>query len=87
MAKAAKSLCPTSLCVGAQPLSCVRLCNPMDSAPGFSVCGIFQARILWYSSWNLPNPGAEPVSLASHTLAGGFFTTELPGNIMKYKHQ
>ena len=28
-------------------LSCVRLCNPMDcSLPGFSVHGIFQARVL-----------------------------------------
>ena len=32
-------------CVCAQ--SCLTLCNPVDcSPPGFSVCGIFQARIL-----------------------------------------
>ena len=84
---------PNNLCVGAQMVTCVRLCNPMDcSLPGSSVCGIFQARILWYglplpTPWNLPNPGIEPVSLASHALAGGFFTTEPPGNIMKYKLQ
>ena len=28
----------------------------------------------------LPNPGIEPMSLVSPALAGGFFTTEPPGN-------
>ena len=28
---------------------------------------------------NLPDPGIEPISLASPALVGGFFTTELPG--------
>ena len=28
---------------------------------------------------DLPNPGVEPVSLASSALAGGFFTTTPPG--------
>jgi len=28
---------------------------------------------------DLPNPGIEPASLASPALAGGFFTTALPG--------
>ena len=31
---------------------------------------------------DLPNPGTKPVSLA---LAGGFFTTELPGKPQSYK--
>ena len=31
--------------------------------------------------WDLPDPGIEPVSPAS---AGGFFTTEPPGNPLKY---
>ena len=44
--------------------------------------GILQARILdWvpisYSS-DLPNPGIEPMSLASPPLAGGFFATAPP---------
>ena len=44
--------------------------------------GILQARILeWvaisYSS-DLPNPGIEPMSLASPPLAGGLFTTVPP---------
>ena len=42
---------------------------PMDcSPPGFSVHGIFQARILeWaaiFSPGDLPNPGIKPMSLA-----------------------
>ena len=41
--------------------------------------GILQARILeWVampSPGHLPNPGIEPVSLTSPTLAGRFFTT------------
>ena len=57
-------------------------CNPMDcSPPGFFVHGILQARILeWVaiaSSRGSSNPGIE---LASSALAGGFFTTEPPGN-------
>ena len=31
------------------------------------------------TSGDLPNPGIEPVSLASLALGGGFFTTEPPG--------
>jgi len=53
------------------------------SPPGFSVYGIFQARILeWVAisySRDLPNPRTEPMSLASPELAGGFFTTAPPG--------
>ena len=50
-------------------------CSPLDS----SVHGIFQARILErvvisYSRV-IPDPGIEPVSLASPALAGEFFTT------------
>ena len=49
--------------------SCLTLCDPMDcSLPGFSVDGIFQARILeWLpllSPGDLPNPGIEPGSPA-----------------------
>ena len=47
--------------------SCPTLCDPMDcSPPGFSVHGIFQARILEWaaipSPGDLPHPGIEPVS-------------------------
>ena len=53
---------------------------PMDcSRPGSSVHGTFQARIPeWVFSFpspgDLPDPGIEPASLASPTLASGFFT-------------
>ena len=63
---------------------CLTLCDSMDcSPPGFFIQGNFQARILeWVAisySRGLPNPGIEPTSLVSTVLAGGFFTTELPG--------
>ena len=62
--------------------SCLTLWDPMDYSPlGSSVRGISQARILeWVtisSPGDLPNPGIKP---ASPALAGGFFTTEPPGN-------
>ena len=60
--------------------SCPTLCDPMDcSAPGSSVHGILQARILEgfhaLHQVNLPDPGIEPMSLASPALASGFFAT------------
>ena len=50
--------------------SCPTLCHPMDwSPPGSSVHGISQASLLECipisSSRDLPNPGIEPMSLAS----------------------
>ena len=33
--------------------------------------------------WHLPNPEVEPVSLVPPALAGRFFTTELPGRILR----
>ena len=33
------------------------------------------------SPGDLLDPGIEPASLAPPVLAGGFFTTELPGNL------
>ena len=61
--------------------SCQILCDPMDCGPpGCSVHGIFQARIhILPPPEDLPGPGFEPQSLASPALAGGFFTTVLPG--------
>ena len=58
--------------------SCPTLCDPMDcSLPGFSVHGIFQARILeWVpfpSPADLPNPGIEP---GSPTSEAGALTSE-----------
>ena len=69
------------LCMCAQ--SCPTRCSLTDSPPGFSVRGIFQARILerlpFPTSGKLPDPGIEPASLAPFALAGGFFTTAPPG--------
>jgi len=64
---------------------CPTLCDTMNcSSLGYPVHGILWARILdWVAisfSEDLPNPGIEPVSPA---LAGGFFTTELPGKSLK----
>ena len=45
---------------------------------GSSLQGIFQARILelvFATPGDLPDPGIEPVTLASPALAGRFFTT------------
>ena len=60
--------------------SCPTLCGPMDcSLPGFSVCEIFQARILkWLllpTPGHLSNPGIKSKPLASPALAGRFFIT------------
>ena len=60
--------------------SCVTLSDPIDcSPPSSSVHKILQVRILeWFAvspSRGSPQPGKEPVSLMSLTLAGGFFTT------------
>ena len=62
---------------------CLTLCNSMDYTPlGSSGHGILQEGILecvvMASPRDLPDPGIEPVSLMSPTLAGGFFITETP---------
>ena len=69
------------MCVRSVAQSCPTLRDSMDcSLPGFSVHGIFQARILeWVaisSSRDLPDPGIEPKSPVSPALAGGFFATK-----------
>ena len=55
------------------------------SAPGSSVHGIFQARVLeWVAisfSRYLPDPGIKPVSLPSPALTGEFFTSVPPGTL------
>ena len=57
--------------------------------PGCSVHGIFQARILEgfpiSFSRDLPNPGIEPMSLASPALASKFFTTAPPSQVRGHK--
>ena len=67
-------------CMCAQ--SCPTLCNPVDwSLPGYSVYGIskYWSGFPFPPPGDLPNPKIEPMSPASPTLAGQFFTTEPPG--------
>ena len=59
------------------------LCNPLDCIPpGFSVHGIFQARILeWVAiscSKSLPDPGTEPLSPVSPALQADSGALTLP---------
>ena len=63
---------------------CPTLCNTTDSSLlGSSLHVIFQARILQWVAWgDLPDAGIEPTS---PVLAGGFFTTESPGDPYKYE--
>ena len=70
------------VCVCARAQLCLTLCDLLEcSLPGSSVHGIFQARILdWVaiscqSLGDLPDPGIEPTSLVSLTLAVRCFTT------------
>ena len=75
--------------VQAKSLQSCPLCNPMDcSPPGSSVHGILQARVLEWIVMpppeDLSNPGIEPTSLMSPTLAGGFFTTSAPWEAHTY---
>ena len=72
------------LCVCLVAQSYLVLCDPVDySPPGYSVCGIFQAKTLeWLPlppPGDLPNPGIEPESPAAPALAGSFFITEPSG--------
>ena len=62
--------------------SCLTLCDPMDGSPPGSLCpwespgkntGVGCHVLL--PPGNLPDPGIEPTSLISPTLAGMFFTT------------
>ena len=70
---------------------CLSLCDPMDcSPPGFSVPGIFQARILesllslgLSSPGDLPDPGIEPGSPA---LQADSLPPELRGKTLDIIH-
>ena len=73
------------MCVLAKSLQlCLTLCDPVDcSLPDPSVHGILQAPIQeWVampSSKGSSQSRDQTASLPSPALAGGFFTTELPG--------
>ena len=70
------------VCVLVTQLSLI-LCNPMDcSPPDSSVHGLLQATILkWVampSSRGSSDPGIEPMSLVSPSMAGSFFYHQQP---------
>ena len=69
---------------GLHPTRLLHPCNPLDCIPpGFSVHGIFQARILeWVAiscSKSLPDPGTEPLSPVSPALQADSVPTEPSG--------
>ena len=66
-------------CLFAQ-LCLTLLCDQALLCMGFSWQEYWK-RLPFPSPGDLPNPGMEPVSLASPALAGRFFTTEPPGNL------
>ena len=74
-------------CTGAQ--SCPTLCDLMDCSCQASLSMEFCRQEYWSGllfppPGDLPDPGIEPMSLVSPALAGGFFTTMLPGKPYKY---
>ena len=67
--------------------SCLTLCDPMDcNLPGFSVCGILKTRILEWVAMPSFRGTSQPrnwtCSSCASFIAGGFFTTEPPGNLI-----
>ena len=55
------------------------------SLPDSSVHGIFHARILEWVTISYPGDLSDPgIELASPALAGGFFTTVLPGKPRRF---
>ena len=73
------------VCVCEYTLLCPTLGNPVDCRlPGSFSHGIFTGKNTgvgchFLIHGNLPDPGTEPVSPASPTVADGFFTTSVPG--------
>ena len=82
-------LCSEYVCLRAKLLQlCPTLCNPMDCRPpGFSVKWIFQERILEWITISFSRGSFQPnnpthMSCLSF-IAGGFFTIEPPGKLVK----
>ena len=73
------------MCIHIQLLSCVRLfVTPRTVARQAPLSMGFPRKEYWSGlpfppPGDLPNPGIKPRSPASPALAGGFFTTEPPG--------
>ena len=68
---------------GSVTQSCLILRNPTDySLPGSSVHGLFPVGILEWVAVSSSRGSIKPESPASPASAGGFFTTESPGNLI-----
>ena len=59
-------------------------CSPLGSCPWDSPRQEYWSGLPFPTPGDLPDPGIEPASLASPTLAGGFFTTLPPGKPFIY---
>ena len=73
-------------CLSAQPLSHIRLCNPMDhSPPGSSIYGIFQAKTLEWVAISFSRGSSPPRDQIHFSCIPGefFFTTEPQGKPQK----
>ena len=86
--KGINSLALSFIVISAQLLqSCPTLCDPMDySPPGFSVCGILQARILEWAAIPFSRGSSQPrdwthVSCGS-CIVGESFNTEVLGKLL-----
>ena len=74
---------------------CLTLGDPMDCGPPGSLSMGFPRQEYWSGlpfppPGDLPNAGikpASPVALVAPTLAGGFFTTELPGKPKRFNRK
>ena len=80
--------CMYLMCLFSVTQSCPTLHNPMDCIlPGPSVHAFprqeYWSRLPFPPLGGLPDPEIKPMSPASPVLAGGFFTTELPGKPYK----
>ena len=60
---------------------CLILCDPMDYClQGSSIHGIFEARVLEYVAISFSRGSSQPRDRTNVSfIAGGFFTTEVPG--------
>ena len=79
------------ICIHVHFISCVWFfATPWTAAHQASLFLEFSRQEYWDglpfpSLGNLPNPGIKPASFVSPTLAGGFFTTEPPGETQHLK--
>ena len=65
--------------------SCLTLCDPMDcSPPGFSVCGIFQARMLEWVAISFSRGSSWPKDRTQVSCTAGRFFTDWATSLDNY---